>query len=169
MARKDSNQRHKQFNILSANIADDIINSDNVQKAIMNAQKEKMLSKKHPYKITEPKSESGRWQTYYKDANGERKIIRAQTKDALLEKLIPIYFQESHLDKLIFSDLFLEWLEYKKTVTDSPNTIKRHIQHYKRYFERSELHSMPVRQIDTLLLESECNRLVKAYSMSRKE
>ena len=151
MARKDSNQRHKQFNILSANIADDIINSDNVQKAIMNAQKEKMLSKKHPYKITEPKSES------------------AQTKDALLEKLIPIYFQESHLDKLIFSDLFLEWLEYKKTVTDSPNTIKRHIQHYKRYFERSELHSMPVRQIDTLLLESECNRLVKAYSMSRKE
>ena len=169
MARKDSNQRHKQFNILSANIADDIINTDNVQKAIMNAQKEKMLSKKHPYKITEPKSESGRWQTYYKDANGERKIIRAQTKDALLEKLIPIYFQESHLDKLIFSDLFLEWLEYNKTVTDSPNTIKRHIQHYKRYFERSELHSMPVRQIDTLLLESECNRLVKAYSMSRKE
>ena len=168
MARKDSNQRHKQFNILSANIADDIINSDNVQKAIMNAQKEKMLSKKHPYKITEPKSESGRWQTYYKDANGERKIIRAQTKDALLEKLIPIYFQESHLDKLIFSDLFLEWLEYKKTVTDSPNTIKRHIQHYKRYFERSELHSMQVRQIDTLLLESECNRLVKYRQVVKK-
>lgn len=123
----------------------------------------------HPYKITEPKSENGRWQTYYKNANGERKIIRAQTKDALLEKLIPIYFQESHLDKLSFSDLFLEWLEYKKTVTDSANTIKRHIQHYKRYFERSELHSMPVRRIDTLLLESECNRLVKEYSMSRKE
>lgn len=169
MARKNNNQKLDQFNILSANIADDIIYTDNVQEAIMNARKEKLLSKMHPYKITEPKSEGGRWQTYYRDANGERKIIRAQTKDALLEKLIPIYFQESHLDKLIFSDLFGEWLEYKKTVTDSANTIIRHTQHYRRYFERSELHTKPVRRIDALLLESECNRLVKEYHMSRKE
>lgn len=169
MARKGNKQKLNQFNILSANITNDIIYTDSVQKAIMNAQKEKILLKMHPYKITEPKSESGRWQTYYKDVNGERKIIRAQTKDALLEKLIPIYFQDSHLDKFTFSDLFSEWLTYKKTVTDSPNTIKRHEQHYKRYFTQSELHNTPVRQIDTLLLESECNRLVKEYSMSRKE
>ncbi len=169
MARNDSNQKLNQSELLSAIIASGIINTDNVQEEIMNAQKEMLLSKMHPYKITEPKSEGGRWQTYYRAANGERKIIRAQTKDALLEKLIPIYFQESNLDKLIFSDLFSEWLEYKKAITDSPNTIKRHKQHYKRYFERSELHNKPVRQIDTLLLESECNRLVKEYSMSRKE
>lgn len=169
MAGKDNNQKLNQCNILSAITADDIINSDNVLEAIMNARKEKLLSKMHPYKITEPTSENGRWQTYYKGADGKRKIIRAQTKDALLEKLIPIYFEESHLDKFTFSDLFLEWLEYKKTVTDSPNTITRHKQHYRRYFEQSELHTMPVRRIDTLLLESECNRLVKEYDMSRKE
>lgn len=169
MARKDNKTEYSQLNILSAITADDIINTDNVLDIIMTAKKEKLLSQMHPYKITEPKSENGRWQTYYKDADGERKILRAQTKDALLEKLIPIYFQESHLDKYNFSDLFLEWLEYKKTVTDSPNTIKRHEQHYRRYFEKSQLHTMPVRQIDTLLLESECNRLVKEYSMSRKE
>lgn len=168
MAGKSNNQKLNICNILSANTTDDIINADNVLEAIMNARKEKLLEK-HPYKITEPKSEGGRWQTYYRDASGKRITIRAQTKDALLEKLIPIYFQESHLDKLIFSDLFLEWLEYKKTVTDSPNTIKRHTQHYKRYFERSELNNMPVRRIGTLFLESECNRLVKEYSMSRKE
>lgn len=143
--------------------------ADNVREAIMNAKKEKMLSKMHPYEITAPKSEKGRWQTYYKDADGKRKIIRTQSKDALLEKLIPIYFDETHLDKFTFSDLFLEWLEYKRTVTDSPNTITRHKQHYSRYFERSELHNMPVRRIDTLLLESECNRLVKEYSMTKKE
>lgn len=169
MAGRYNDQKLNQSNILSALTDHDIICTDNVLEAIMNARKEKLLSKMHPYKITEPRSEGGRWQTYYRDANGERKIIRAQTKDALLEKLIPIYFQESHLDKFIFSDLFLEWLEYKKTVTDSPNTIKRHKQHYNRYFEQSELHNMPVRRIDTLLLESECNRLVKEYRMSRKE
>ncbi|MDE6664007.1 MAG: tyrosine-type recombinase/integrase [Lachnospiraceae bacterium] len=169
MAGKDNNQKLNQCNILSAITANGIIDIDNVLETYMNNNKEQLLLKMHPYAITEPKSESGRWQTYYKDANGERKIIRTKTKDALLEKLIPIYFKESHLDKLIFSDLFLEWLEYKKTVTDSPNTIKRHKQHYKRYFEQSELHNMSVRRIDTLFLESECNRLVKEYSMSRKE
>lgn len=169
MTGKDYKTEYSQLNILSAITADDIINTDNVLDIIMTAKKEKLLSEMHPYKITEPKSEGGRWQTYYKDANGERKIIRAQTKDALLEKLIPIYFEESYLDKFTFSDLFSEWLEYKKTVTDSPNTIKRHEQHYRRYFERSELHNTPARQIDTLLLESECNRLVKEYHMSRKE
>lgn len=170
MARIVNNQKLNQCNILSANTADDIIFTDNVLEAIMNARIEQIF-KTHPYKITEPKSEKGRWQTYYRDANGERRIIRAQSRDKLLEKLIPIYFQESslHIDKLIFSDLFLEWLEYKKTVTDSPNTIKRHTQHYKRYFERSELNNMPVCRIGTLFLESECNRLVKEYSMSRKE
>ena len=126
MAGKDNDQKLNQSNILSAFTDHDIIYTDNVFEAIMNAQKEKLLSRMHPYKITEPKSEGGRWQTYYRDASGERKIIRAQTKDALLEKLIPVYFQEPHLDKFIFSDLFSEWLEYKKTVTDSPNTIKRH-------------------------------------------
>lgn len=169
MAGNGNNQKLNQCDILSANTADDIINTDNVREAIMNAKKEKMLSKMHPYEITAPKSEKGRWQTYYKGADGKRKIIRAQTKDALLEKLIPIYFDEAHLDKFTFSDLFLDWLEYKKTVTDSVNTIKRHEQHYRRYFEKSQLHTTPVRQIDTLLLESECNRLVKEYSMSRKE
>ncbi len=169
MTGNDDNKIFNQLNILSVMTADDIIYTDNVQEAIMNAKKEKLLSKVHSYKITEPKSEGGRWQTYYKDAEGKRHIIRARTKDALLEKLIPIYFDQSYLDKLIFSDLFLEWLEYKKNVTDSPNTIKRHKQHYKRYFEQSDLHSMPIRRIDLLLLESECNRLVKEYSMSRKE
>ena len=169
MARKDNKTEYSQLNILSAITADDIINTDNVLDIIMTAKKKSCYHKCTHIKL----------QSQSQKMDGGRRIIRMQTgkekssahkqKDALLEKLIPIYFQESHLDKFNFSDLFLEWLEYKKTVTDSPNTIKRHEQHYRRYFEKSQLHTMPVRQIDTLLLESECNRLVKEYSMSRKE
>ena len=141
MARKNNNQKLNQFHILPTNITDAIIYSDNVQEAIMNAQKEKILSEIHPYKITEPKSENGRWQTYYKDAKGERKIICAL-----------ICFRNG-------------WNTRKQL----PIVLIRHTQHYRRYFEQSELHNKPVRRIDTLLLESECNRLVKEYSMTRKE
>lgn len=65
--------KSSQHDILSSITADDIINTDNVLNIIMTAKKEKLLAKMHPYKITEPKSKNGRWQTYYKDASGERK------------------------------------------------------------------------------------------------
>lgn len=99
----------------------------------------------------------------------ERKNIKAQTEEDLLNKLIPLYFQNSHIDKLTFHKLYEEWLEYKKTVTNSPNTIKRHTQHYSKYFEPSCLHDAKIKQVNELLLESECNRIVKDFNLSRKE
>jgi len=83
--------------------------------------------------------------------------------------LIPIYFSKTHIEKLIFHELFVEWLDYKATVVNSPNTIKRHKQHYKKYFEASRLHNMKITGIDELLLEQECNRIVKEFILTRKE
>lgn len=126
-------------------------------------------SKKHTYAVTPPSKEGGRWQTCYKGADGKRKNIKAQTEEELLDKLIPIYFQNSHIDKLTFHELYEEWLEYKKGVANSPNTIKRHKQHYRKYFEPSLLDGRKLRYIDELLLETECNRIVKDFNLPRKE
>ena len=87
----------------------------------------------------------------------------------MLDKLIPIYFRNSYIDKMTFFQLYEEWLKYKQTVTNSPNTIKRHKQHYRKYFESSRLHEKEIRRIDELLLESEYNRIVKEFNLPRKE
>ena len=145
-----------------------IISIDGVLDAIMSTKREQIL-KIHSYAITPPASENGRWQTCYKDESGKRKNIKAQTREELLDKLIPIYLSNSHLGKLKFKGLFEEWLEYKTTVTNSPNTIKRHKQHYRKYFESSCLNNMKIKKIDELILEQECNRIVKEYNLSRKE
>lgn len=145
-----------------------ILNVDSVLDMLMSSKREQLL-KIHSFAITPPTSPKGRWQTYYKDETGKRKIIRAQTKEELLDKLIPIYFLNTHLDKLTFYGLYEEWLEYKATVTNSPNTIKRHKQHYHKYFETSVLHGMKIKRIDELLLEQECNRIVKEFNLPRKE
>ena len=145
-----------------------IINIDSVLDTLMSTKREQIM-KMHTYAITPPATEGGRWQTCYKDASGKRKNIKAQTKEELLDKLIPIYFSDSHIDKLTFYGLYEEWLEFKATVTNSTNTIKRHRQHYKKYFEPSALHDMKVKKIDELLLEKECNRIVKEFNLSRKE
>lgn len=145
-----------------------IIPVDSVLGTLMSTKREK-IKKIHTYAITPPSKEGGRWQTCYKGPDGKRRNIKAQTEDELLDKLIPIYFQNSHIDKLTFHELYEEWLEYKKGVANSPNTIKRHKQHYRKYFEPSLLDGRKLRHIDELLLETECNRIVKDFNLPRKE
>ena len=145
-----------------------IIPVDSVLDTLMSTQREK-IKKIHTYAVTPPSKEGGRWQTCYKGTDGKRKNIKAQTEEELLDKLIPIYFQNSHLDKLTFHELYEEWLEYKKGVANSPNTIKRHKQHYRKYFEPSLLDGKKICHVNELLLETECNRIVKDFNLPRKE
>lgn len=115
------------------------------------------------------KAEGGRWQTRFKEADGKQKNIKAPSKEKLLDKLVSMYFTDSYIDKLTFCGLYEEWLSYKEGITNSPNTIKRHKQHYKKYLESSCLHGRKLKQIDELFLETECNRIVKDFELSRKE
>lgn len=145
-----------------------ILNMDSVSDIIM-ATKKEQVKKLHPYAITPPAHEGGRWQTCYKDMTGKKKNIKAQTEDELWNKLVSVYLSNAHVDNLTFHGLYEEWLEYKKPLTNSPNTFKRYCQHYKRYLEKSDLNNRKIKQIDEILLEKECNRLVKDFHMSRKE
>ena len=158
----------KQNEILQNAVEFGIINMDSVLDMLMSKKKDAIL-KIHPYAITPPSSSNGRWQTCYKDEKGKRKNIKAQSKEELLDKLIPIYFANTHIDNLTFYGLYEEWLAYKATVTNSSNTIKRHKQHYRKYFEPSVLHDMKIKKIDELILEQECNRIVREFNLSRKE
>lgn len=157
-----------QLSLLKEALNYGILNADSVLDTLMSNKREQ-VKKIHPYAITPPSSEKGRWQTFYKKADGKRKNIKAQTEEELLDKLIPVYLSDSHIDKLTFHELYKEWLDYKKTVSNSPNTIKRHEQHYRKYFEPALLHNRKVVNIDELLLETECNRIIREFNLPRKE
>jgi integrase len=166
----DTNNYSANFNLSLLKDALDygILSVDSVLDKLMSTKREQ-IKKLHPYAITPPATENGRWQTCYREADGKRKNIKAQTEEELLDKLIPIYFSNSHIDKWTFNELYMEWLEYKKTVTNSQNTIKRHEQHYRKYFEPSILNKTKVKRIDELMLETECNRIIREFNLPRKE
>lgn len=146
-----------------------IVNLDSVQEILMSNKIER-IKKLHPYAITPPNGSCSRWQTSFKDiTTGKRKNIKAHTEEELWQKLIPLYFSQSLIDKITFHALYEEWLSYKVTITNSVNTIKRHRQHYTKYFGTSCLDTMKLKDIDELLLEKECNRIVKDFNLSRKE
>lgn len=136
----------------------------------MKKKKTDYIKEIHPYKLTKPSKVGGRWQTVYRDnLTGKLKNVKAPSEEKLLEKLVPVYFSETRLENITFHELYQEWWSYKQTITNSPNTMKRHEQHYHKYFEKSKLHSEPINRIDELFLEMECNRIVKDFNLARKE
>lgn len=160
---------YQSISFLQDAINSGIVNLDSVHDMLMKSKLER-VKEIHTYAITPPNGSCSRWQTSFKDSTtGKRKNIKAHTQEELWEKLVPLYFSMPNIDKITFHNLYDEWLVYKTTVTNSPNTIKRHKQHYKKYFEPSILDIMTLKKIDELTLETECNRIVKEHNLSRKE
>lgn len=152
---------------LQALLQCDTLDMCNVLDMVM-ASKRAKIKKHHTYAITPANSHNKYWTTYFKSENKARQLIRGKTEEELLDKLVKLYEETENLDNLTFNRLFDEWLEYKKAITNSANTIKRHRQHYTKYFEPSKLHFMKVSDIDTFVLEMECNRIVKEFNLTRK-
>lgn len=139
----------------------------NVLELIMENRKREQVQNLHRYAITPPNKGNRYWITYYKEESKPRKLIRGHSEEELLDKLIDLYGLNH--ENLTFYQLYLEWLEYKKPLTNSMNTIKRYSQHYRKYFEPSALHNMKLSAIDTFILEKESNRIVKEFLLSSKE
>lgn len=152
---------------LQALLQYDTLDMCNVLDVIM-ASKRANVKKLHTYSITPANSHNKYWTTYFKRENESRQLIRGKTEEELLDKLVTLYEENMHLDNLTFNYLFEEWLEYKKAITNSANTIKRYRQYYAKYFESSKLHCMKFSDIDTFILEMECNRIVKEFNLTRK-
>ena len=157
-----------QGDLLNYAISTGIIDFDSVHDEYMASKKEQVI-KNHSFAITEPTDTNPRWQTYFKESDGSRKLVRAKTKDELYDKLVPLYFSDASINKMTFEDLFKEWLAYKTELSNSSNTPMRHRQRYEKYFKPSPLNNMKVRSISELTLERECNRIVKDYDLSSKE
>ena len=137
------------------------------QAEIMQLEKKVMLV--HNYKISQ--LPNGQWKTYVPAPAG-RKELRARTKEDILQKVYKFYMagEDQHLENNItFEELFDEWLKYKSTITESPNTIKRHTQHYRRYLKGRVNGSEIVRNIDFLSIQALCNSIVKENNLTNKE
>lgn len=130
--------------------------------------KKEMVLSVHKNKITQLNGKDKRWHTYIPaDTPKGLKEIKRPTEKEMIDFLLDFY----GLNGMTFSQLFDEWLPYKATITNSSGTIRRHCQHFQKYFvkENSKLLHMNIAKIDKLLLQSECNRLIKKYNMSQTE
>ncbi|HJB88354.1 MAG TPA: site-specific integrase [Candidatus Blautia excrementigallinarum] len=116
----------------------------------------------HPYKIYyNAKREA--WITPH--PLDYKKRIQRKTKEALLEALEPLVLDKPGR-KLTMSDIYPDWLEYKIQITDSPNTIDKHEQHWHKYFEGTPLFLKPIGDITVEDLMIWGNSLVKKHDLT---
>lgn len=151
------------MNTLQEAVSCGIIDLDEVKRQLLMTKRQTMLSR-HPYAIT--LLPSGRWQTYFLRPSGKRLTVRAPSKEGLIDKLLSLYEGE---DGRTLHELFEEWLSYKRQITNSPNTIKRHRQHYNKYFKNAKIFETKANDIRPLDLNGFCNGLVKDFNMRRSE
>lgn len=163
MATMDANE------VLKILLEQGIVDSDSLRQAEL-MQLEKKVLLLHDYKISQ--LPNGQWKTYLPLEKG-RKELRAKSKEAILNKILAFYEEEEtnpqHLENITFEKLFDEWLEYKSTITESPNTIKRHLNHYNKYLGGLAVKNVNVRSIDYLSIQALCNSIVKENNLTRKE
>lgn len=157
----DNNELNKLFNNAT-------LNMDDVSAMIMTMKKNK-IKETHKYAITAPSGGSPYWRTYFKPEGGTRRKICGNSEDELLEKLITLYEDDSYANKLTFERLFNEWIEYKRPLCNSENTIKRHLQHFKKYFNDLDICRKSVGKINSIYLEKVCNQIIKKHNLTRKE
>ena len=113
---------------------------------------------------------NGRWQTYVTDPEtGKLKEIKLATREKVIERLYKIYFEGEKTTIRSLESLYKPWLDYKKNITNSPNTITRHKQHYKKYFDGTPLFKRDITKIKILELNEFCNLLVKDNNLTLKE
>lgn len=131
--------------------------------------KKELVQSVHTSSIKQLTGADKRWYTYVPDASrkNNRKEIKRKTEKEIIEYLLEFY----GLDGMTFIELFNEYIPYKTKHTGSLQTIRRHRQHFEKYFVngKSILLNMNIAKIDHLTLQEEANRLVKTYKMTQKE
>lgn len=161
-----------QEELLKYAINNGMINLDEVSKNVNMKMIEK-VKEIHKFKITQPSenAKDTRWQTHVEDSTkrGNRRQIKGNTEEELLLKLAKHYGIVEEGNTLTMNEMFNKWLPYKRTITNSENTIYRHTTHWKRYCKNSDICNRSMRSLTTLELESWANSLIKDNNMTRKE
>ncbi len=158
------NLSDSQINLLNTLLKNDIIDSDVLE--LLNMKKNKMINEVHPFVITPPKSDSGRWMTYVNTEEDERKKIVAPTKQKLYEKLYLHYF-DNEGDTL--ETIYSKWLLKRKSENVNSRTLKRNENHWSRYYANHKIVQIPLSKLSAQIIEDFFHETIEKFNITVKE
>lgn len=171
--------------LLKYAVENGIIDTALIQKKIEMLKREEIL-KKHPYHIGQ--IADGRWKTYLPDETrkeGRRPIVKKDRKkleDVLIEYYTGLedqkYIEENIGNSIENTEdaeentctlrkLYVKWLVYKQSHTDSTTYIKRIISDWNRFYDHDEIADMKLTSLTTVFLDVWLHNVIKEYKLPR--
>lgn len=151
--------------LLQDAVSHDKIKSDVLNEIISMTKKEK-VNEVHKFKITEPTTQKGRWQTYCRDEEKGRIKITATTEKGLYDKLYFHYYEDI---PVTLSTLYPEWLEHRKLEAVADSTIHRNMNHWDKYYKNDPIVNIPIIHISSEMIEDFFYGMIKKFNMTSKE
>lgn len=140
--------------------------SDELESIVKEMKKEKVLQK-HPYQITPPIKDGGRWMTYILDTEVNKRFkITSYTEDGIYQKLYKTYFP---VKKETLEILYPLWIEKRKGMNLSSRTIQRNRNHWEKYYEDTKIVRKSIDRITVEDIEDFFHSCISDYDMTKKD
>ena len=148
------------------------INFNDVEKAMREANIDKMLREQHPYKIYQ--GSDGRWNTYIKDKTkpyGRKRVVKASL-ESLRNYLFKLYTGEDIRErnhKMTLRKLYPQWLESKAKETEADTYPLRLKCTWNKFYENDPIVDVPLADLDLITLRDWANTMIGEHKLTRKK
>lgn len=133
---------------------------------IVETMKKKKVQDIHPYTITAPANEKGRWQTFIKDDEKGRRKVSATTEMGLYKKLYEHYF---HQAETTMESLYPAWINKRYEEGANIRTVRRNENHWDKYYQGHSVTKKGLHRITVDDIEAFFHEAIRKHGMTTKE
>lgn len=147
----------------------EIITEDEVREKQkeMTKKLEKLVLDIHPYAFKQMTGKDTRWYTSVKEEGKERKIIKKNTYEELIDYLIDFYKIKDK--EITLRTMYPIWIDYKSSCTSKSSTIRRIEADWKKYYKNDPISDIPLEKMSKNQITKWLNdRIIKDGVTNRK-
>jgi len=157
------NNEQKQLlnNLLNHDI---LLDTDTLE--LLKIMKRNKVLKVHMSKITSPKSDAHRWQTYVKRDEETSKKVNSVSEEGLMDKLYDFYFVNIVPTATEFYD---QWIENRKSENMTYKTICRYHNYWDKYYAFDPIVEKKLNNISSHDIEEFYHKQIRTHKITLKE
>lgn len=127
----------------------DIISIDEVRekRKLMNKKLEKLVLEIHPYSIKQMNGKDTRWCTTVKKEGCDRRIVKKNTYEELIQYLVDYYALKEVKKKVTLRTMYPVWRTFKESCTKKTSTIRRIEADWKRFYLNDPIIDKPLKDM----------------------
>ena len=162
--------RHIEEN-LNTEVEAKIISIDEVRekKKRMKKQLEKLVLELHPYSIAQMNGKDTRWYTVVKREGENRKTIKKNTYEEIIDFLVEFYDVSLQKPKYTLRTMYPVWIRYKQSSTTKPSYIKRIHADWVRYYLNDPIIDVSLTKMTSNQITEWLNRKITVDGMTDKK